>query len=276
MKVRTSAAAVFLYGLLALVALVYLYPLFWLALNSLKSSSGIYADPWGLSGTLSLDNYAKAFGPGRILTYFGNSALICSLTLAFVVVLSTPAAYAIARMKWRLSKAVMALFLVGIMVPAHATLIPLFMGFAATGLLGTAAALLLPYVAFALPTSIFILSGFFASVPSELEEAAVLDGAGLVRTFLLIVAPLTTAAIATISIFAFLSSWNELLFAVVFLSDPATMTLPVGLLTFKGQYMTDWGALLAAIVVSIVPSLVVYGLLSDRIISGMTAGAVKG
>jgi len=155
-------------------------------------------------------------------------------------------------------------------------LIPLFLMFNKVRLTNNYLALILPYVAFALPTSVFILTGFMSTIPGEVEEAFIIDGGSMAGVFWKVIFPLSKSAIATISIFNFVSMWNELMFALIFMSDPAKMTLPVSLTRFKGQYSTNWTVQLAAIVIMVIPSVLVYLFLSDRIIESMTIGAVKG
>ena len=170
----------------------------------------------------------------------------------------------------------MGVFLIGVMIPIHSTLIPLFMAFNKIKLLNSYISLILPYVAFALPTSIFILGGFMATFPREIEEAAVIDGCSMKGVFWRIIFPLSKSSIATISIFNFVNAWNELMFALIFMSEDRKMTLPVSLTRFKGQYSTSWTIQLAAVVIMVLPSLITYFFLNDRIIKSLTIGAVKG
>lgn len=137
-------------------------------------------------------------------------------------------------------------------------------------------ALILPYVAFALPTSIFILTGFMSTISKEIEEAIIIDGGSMAVVFWKIIFPLSKSSIATISIYNFVSMWNELMFALIFMSNPNKLTLPVSLTRFKGQYSTNWTIQLAAIVIMVVPTIIAYLFLSDKIIESMTAGAIKG
>jgi raffinose/stachyose/melibiose transport system permease protein len=186
------------------------------------------------------------------------------------------AAFGLTRLKWKLSSPTLSLILLGVMIPIHSTLIPLFTMFNKWGITNRYIALILPYVAFALPTSIFILSGFMSTFPKEIEEAVVIDGCGMAGVFWKIIFPMSKTPIATISIYNFVSMWNELMFALIFLSDPDKTTLPVSLTRFRGQYSTNWTVQLAAVVIMVIPSIVVYMFLNDRIIESMTIGSVKG
>jgi len=265
-----------LFAVLAIVSLTYLYPLLWLIINSLKTDDELFANPWSIIPSFQLSNYSTAWISGKVGISFFNSVLVSLISVAVTIVVASMAAFALKRFKWKYSGLVLGLFLIGIMIPIHSTLIPLFMVFNRVGLLNRYISLVLPYVAFALPTSIFILSGFMASFPKEIEEAAIMDGCAMRGVFWKIIFPLSKTPIATISIFNFVNAWNELMFALIFMSDENKMTLPVSLTRFKGQYSTNWTIQLAAVVIMVVPSLVTYFFLNDKIIKSLTVGAVKG
>jgi raffinose/stachyose/melibiose transport system permease protein len=162
------------------------------------------------------------------------------------------------------------------MVPIHAVLLPVFIMLRNMKMLNSYQALILPYIAFALPMAIFILVGFFQSLPKELEESAFLDGCSIYGTFFKIILPLVKPAIATVSIFTFLSTWNEMVFAITFISKNEFKTLTVGILQMVGQYSTDWGSMGAGLVIATLPTILVYMIFSNQVESSMTAGAVKG
>jgi len=179
-------------------------------------------------------------------------------------------------MKLRSNRFVKTYFSLGMMIPLHAVLLPVFIILRDLKMLSTYQALIIPYVAFALPLAIYVLSNFFASLPIELEESACLDGCGLFRAFVQIILPLITPAIATVSIFTFLSTWNEMMFAITYVSKNQFRTLTVGIMQMVGQYTTNWGGLAAGLVVATIPTILMYLLMSNQIESGMVAGAVKG
>lgn len=263
-------------ALLSLVSVTYLYPLLWLIINSLKTDTEMFTDPWSVVPSFQFINYATAWVSGKIGTSFFNSVMVSLISVGLTIVVASMAAFALKRFKWKLSGFVMGVFLIGVMIPIHSTLIPLFMAFNKIKLLNSYISLILPYVAFALPTSIFILGGFMATFPREIEEAAVIDGCSMKGVFWRIIFPLSKSSIATISIFNFVNAWNELMFALIFMSEDRKMTLPVSLTRFKGQYSTSWTIQLAAVVIMVLPSLITYFFLNDRIIKSLTIGAVKG
>lgn len=275
-KKSIPAGRTALYMLLALLSLTYLYPLIWLVINSLKDDAGLFANPWSVNLPFRFGNYVTAWTAGKIGVSFLNSSLVALVSVVVTIFASSMAAFSFKRLKWKLSGLVLGLFLLGVMIPIHSTLIPLFIAFNKLRLINQYIALILPYAAFALPTAIFILTGFMGSFPREIEEAAIIDGCSMKGVFWRMIFPLSKSAIATIAIFTFVSCWNELMFALILMSDPLKMTLPVSLTRFKGQYSTNWSVQLAATVIMIIPSVLVYVFLNDKIIKSMTVGAVKG
>lgn len=273
---KVSLSRILVYIFFSIISLTYLYPLIWLLINSLKSDKELFNNPWSINIAFKFSNYVTAWTAGNIGTSFLNSTLVALISVTVTILASSMAAFAIKRFKWQYSGLVMGLFLIGVMIPIHSTLIPLFMIFNKIKLINNYLSLILPYVAFALPTSIFILGGFMASFPREIEEAAVMDGSKMSGVFWKIIFPLSKTPIVTISIFNFVNSWNELMFAMIFMPDSNRMTLPVSLTRFRGQYSTNWSIQLAAIVIMVVPGLIAYIFLNDKIIKSLTVGAVKG
>lgn len=264
--------------ILILVAVVQLFPYFWLILFSLKSNTEIF-DPekiLSLPEVWHFENYSMALQGGSIVRYFFNSVLYSVVTVVASGLLAAMAAYGLTRMEWKLKGVVAAIFTLGIMMPVQATLLPLFQVLDATGLRNGYLGLMIPYIVFAIPMSIMVLSSFYRSVPRELEEAACIDGCGIFRTFFSIILPIIRPALATASIFAFMNTWNELLFANTFVDDEAYRTLPVGIMTFVGEHSTNWGLIGAGLVIATIPIVIIYFILSRQIQTSMTVGAVKG
>ena len=264
--------------ILILVAVVQLFPFFWLILFSLKSNTESF-DPekiLSLPEVWHCENYSMALQGGSIVRYFFNSVLYSVVTVVASGLLAAMAAYGLTRMEWKLKGVVAAIFTLGIMMPVQATLLPLFQVLDATGLRNGYLGLMIPYIVFAIPMSIMVLSSFYRSVPRELEEAACIDGCGIFRTFFSIILPIIRPALATASIFAFMNTWNELLFANTFVDDEAYRTLPVGIMTFVGEHSTNWGLIGAGLVIATIPIVIIYFILSRQIQTSMTVGAVKG
>lgn len=264
------------YVLLIIFAIMCLYPLLWLFLASFKTNQELYFNTWGLPESWQLSNYVNAIIKGRILQYFGNSVIIAVSAVVVTVILSTMASYAIARMHWKLSKAVYGTFLIGMMVPVYGLIIPLFSIFKTMGLLNNHLAVIIPQIALGFPMAIFIICGFMQSIPRELEEAAIIDGCSIFQCFVKIILPIAKPSIVTVAVVQFINVWNDLLLPRIFLTDSDKMTLPVGLTNFQAMYSTDYVGMIAAVIITIIPSIVVYIILHKQIMEGMVAGAVKG
>ncbi len=264
--------------LLVAFAVIQVYPFLWLVLFSFKSNSEIFGgNIAGLPESWLWMNYQDAFFGGKVGLYLFNSVVVTAITILITLFTACMAAYGIARMRWKLSRPVMVLFLLGMMIPLHATLLPLFLIFSKINLLNTYWCLVLPYVGFGLPIAIFILVGFMKNIPLAMEESAFIDGASVYRSFFLIIMPIVKPAMATVAIFTFLGSWNELMFAITFISKQQMRTLTVGLQSMVGQYATQWGPIGAGLVIGTIPTIIIYSIISKQVQNSLTtAGAVKG
>jgi raffinose/stachyose/melibiose transport system permease protein len=264
--------------LIVLFVLVEIYPVFWILMSSMKSTqefaiSASYALPQGFHW----QNYVEAWNRGRMNIYFKNSAIVTIISLLFIVGFSTTSAFALTKMRWKLRDKAMKFFLSGIMIPNAVVLIPLYTIYRSVGLLNNYMSLILTYITFGLPLSIFLLRGYLTALPDDMMEAAVIDGANIYQIFLRIVLPLMKTGIVTVLVIQFYFRWNDLAFAMTFISDSMMKTVQTGLLYFSDQYGNkDWGAIFACISISVTPTLVLYIVLNKLVIEGMTAGAVKG
>ena len=221
-------------------------------------------------------NYADALSKGNILNFFKNSFIVTFLTIAVVAVAALMASYALTRLVWKGRKSLNNLFMLGLTMPIHAALLPVFLILQKMHLLNTYASLIIPYSAFALAMAIMICNSFIINIPSELEDAACIDGCGTFGIFFRIILPLMKPALSTIAIFTFLQAWNELMFATVFISDSQHRTLTVGIQTLAGTYTTNWGPIGAALAVATFPTIIVYLFMSQKIQQSLVVGAVKG
>ena len=264
------------YAALSIFAVMCLYPLVWLFLASFKTNQELYFNTWGLPESWSLTNYINAIVKGGVIRYFGNSVIIAVSSVLVTVILATMVSYAIARMKWKLSKAVYGIFILGMTVPIYGLIIPLFSIFKTLGLLNTHLAVIIPQIALGFPMAVFIICGFMRSIPGELEEAAIIDGCSVYRCFGSVVLPIARSSIVTVAGVQFINVWNDLLLPRIFLTDSDKMTLPVGLTNFQAMYSTDYVGMIAAVIITIIPSIIVYILLHRQIMEGMVSGAVKG
>lgn len=265
-----------IYTVLLLGAVVYVYPLLWLLINSLKSTPEIFSNPWGLPKEWVWSNYLQAWTTGKTSYFLKNSAIVTGVTLTVVLVLSSMAGFALTKLKWKASKTTMVYFLLGMMVPIHATLIPLFVYFSKIGLINSQWGLIMIYIAFGLPTAILVMSGFLRGIPNELLEASVIDGSSIYGAFWRIILPVSKSALMTVLILSFVHIWNELLVALVFISDDRKLTLPVGLTRFSDQYTTDYAPMFAAVLIATIPTVFLFSIFNKRVMAGMAEGAIKG
>ncbi len=276
LSAKEKVILVLKYIALGLFTILCLYPLVWLFLSSFKTNSELYSNPWGLPESFSLANYVQAITEGHILQYFGNSVIIAVSAVLVSVILSSMVSYAVTRMQWKLSKLTLRIFMLGMMIPVYAMVVPLFSMFNKMGLLNTHLAVIIPHIAISFPMAIFIMTGFMGSLPKELEEAAVMDGCNIYQIFFKIIMPISKSSIVTVAVVTFINVWNDLLLPQIFLTDASKMTLPVGLTEFQGRYATNYVAEIAAVIITIIPSIIVYIWLHKHIMEGMVAGAVKG
>jgi raffinose/stachyose/melibiose transport system permease protein len=264
------------YVVLVITAVVTLYPLLWVLLNSFKTNTDLFTSPWGIPREWHPENYRNAWTTARINVYFFNSVIVSATSLFFSLLLSTTVSFAITRLKFKLSAVVFWVFTVGMMIPVHATLIPIFLMFSRIRLTNSLYSLIVPYTAFSLPIAVMIFTGFFKTFPKELEEAAVIDGSTIKGMFLRITLPMCKPCIATVAIYNFLGMWNELNYALVLIRSRSKMTLPIGMTGFKEQFTTDYAGMFAAVIITIIPTIIVYIVFNKQIIEGMTIGALKG
>ena len=264
--------------LIALLVVVEVAPLLWLLLRSVKTQSEFVNDPaWSLPAKWDFQNYADAWSTGHVGLYVRNSIVATVPSLALIIVFGTAAGFALEVMIWRGRHQVLLVFLLGIMVPSQMILLPLFRVYFQSGLSGTMWPLIITYTAVGLPLTVFMMATYFRAVPREMFEAATLDGANMLTAFWRIGFPVVRNAVFTVALVQFFFIWNDLLVSLTFTTDDDLRTIQVGLLNFTGQYgETAYGPLFAAISINVVGALVLYLLINQRIIRGLTAGAVKG
>lgn len=274
---KIKMSNVILQAVLIAFAVIQLYPLLFLLFFSLKDNNEIYSgNVMGFPQQLRWSNYKNALINANVGLYLFNSILVTAIVIVVSGILACMVSYAIARMHVKVNRLVKTCFSLGLMIPLHAVLLPVFIMLRNLKMLDTYQAIIVPYIAFALPMAIFFMIGFFESLPRELEESAFLDGCGIFRTFFLVMLPLVKPALATISVFTFLSTWNEMMFAITFINSEKYRTLTVGIMQMVGKYTTDWGTMGAGLVVATLPTIIIYLLLSKQVQSGMVSGAVKG
>ncbi|MDO7266561.1 carbohydrate ABC transporter permease [Shouchella clausii] len=265
-------------GLVGVFLLITVYPVIWLLLSSLKEPSEFMTNSMNaLPEGFYLGNYVEAWKTGNMGIYFRNSIFVTFPALIGIILFGSMAAFAIEKLRWKLKNVVMLLFLAGIMIPVQIVLLPLFQIYFNINLLNSLFGLGLVYLVFGLPLTIFLFASYFKSMPNELMEAAVVDGASIYQIFFTLAFPLLKNAIVTVALVQFFFVWNDLIFAMSFIRDTDLRTIQTGLMGFAGEYgQREWGPTFASIALAVVPILLLYTFLNKLVMKGMTSGAVKG
>ncbi|MFE0756781.1 carbohydrate ABC transporter permease [Inquilinus sp. NPDC058860] len=254
-----------------------MFPVLWALLTSLKPESDIVtATIQYIPARVTFENYVAIWTRSNFPTLIVNSAVVTLTTVAICVVIGTLASYAVARYRFRGRRELMLFYLVVRMFPAVMIIVPLFILMRSVGLLDSRLGLALAYTTFLLPVFIWMMKGFFDAVPSELEDAARIDGASRIGAMLRIVLPLVAGGLVATAVFVAIGAWNEFLFALMLTTSTGSRTWPVGLQLMVGEFQLPWGALSAGGIISIVPVVVLFAIVQRAMVRGLTAGAVKG
>lgn len=261
-------------GLLWVLTAIAIYPLIWLLLNSLKSMDELFDRSWALPTTWRWGNYLQAWDVG-LGHYIVNSLFVTSVSVASIVLIGAAAAYALTVFNFPGKKLVYAFLIGGIIVPPEVTLFPLFRILFVLRLYDTYLAMILPYIAFGLSFSTFLIRAHMVLIPSELHEAAVVDGAGFWRIFWKIYLPISRPALAAVAMIMVMRVWNEFTFALTFIESDSLRTLTIGISTFGDALRVDWAVLMAGLVISIMPVMLTFLLVQRQFIAGLTQGAIK-
>lgn len=252
--------------------------LVWVAMTSLRPSNDILRHPFGLPTSPKLGNYGKAFSDGGFGQAAFNSLINATVSSALAIALAAPCAYVLARRRSRVSSTLTMTFAMGLGVPGQVLIVPMFVGLAKANLVDTHTGLIIVYTGLAMPFTVYLLTGFFAGVPAVLEEAAVIDGANAVRTFLQVIVPIARGGLITAFLLQFIGAWNETLFALVLTHSQDKITLPVALNDFIATQQLnglDYGTMFAGICIILAPMIALFSWLGTRIIQGMTVGIGK-
>ncbi|MFT4285041.1 MAG: carbohydrate ABC transporter permease [Protaetiibacter sp.] len=270
----SATARIVRWTVLIVFTAITLLPLLWLVLSSFKTNAELFSDPFGLPAEWSFDNYAKAFAAHPLPVYLGNSLLAAGLSALLIIVASALASYALLH-RFRLSKVTFGFLMFGILLPVNALMTPIFFIVNMLGLYNSVLGLALVYAGLFFPLGFLIVKTYMDTTPPEILEAARIDGAGFHTIFARIVMPLTAPGAVTAGIFLLITAFNELLFASILTEDQSAQTIQVGVRYFLATYSADYPLAFAATVISIAPTVVIYIILSDRIVAAMTAGSLK-
>lgn len=255
---------------------VALLPLLWLVLNSFKTNLEIQSSPFSLPARPGFENYANAVAMADLPRLFLNSVIVAVGTVFLNLIASSMAGFVLAREVWKGRETVRTILEAGVLVPILAFMVPYFILVTRFGLYDKLFTLVLVYAAINVPVSIFLVTSFMRAIPKEMEEAAIIDGCSFVQRFSKVILPLSRSGLVTAGTFCFIYAWNEFLMAMLLTSSISARTIQLGIRFFTSQFITDYAGMFAAIVLSILPSILAYVFLHNKIIAGLTAGAVKG
>ncbi|WP_313583874.1 carbohydrate ABC transporter permease [Lacrimispora sp.] len=272
---KSKLGKIIMYLYLLVMTVVFAMPMVFTLLSSVKTKLEIFSDPFALPKVPQFVNYIVAWKEANMSRYFINSILQAGATVIILAIMASMAAYVLSRFDFRGNKFLLLFFTIGMMVPMHTVLVPVAYIIGALNLKNNILALILIYVSFSLPFSILVMTNFMKGVNRSLEEAAVIDGATYFQVYRLVILPLCIPALSTISIFNFLSAWNNILFPLLFINDKKLKPISLGLLNFNGERGSDYGPLMAAIVITVALPLILYLLFQEKVEGGLAAGAVK-
>ena len=273
---KQKAARVFSYLFMALCVLVALFPIVWVVLSSFKTNREILSNGLQLPSTFSFSGYKQALEMAPILKFFVNSLIVSFASTALNVFILAMAGYVFAKKKFRFKNLIFGILSLSMVIPSTALMSPVYTVITKLHLYDTKMALILVYTALNMPISLMILRSAFAAIPTELEEAAYIDGAGFFRTFWQVMMPCAKGGLASAAVLAFLGSWNECTFALLLTSSTSTRTLPLSLSYFTSQFSFNYTAMFAAITIAVLPSIIVFSIFQEQVCSSLTAGSVKG
>ena len=264
------------YIFMAVCLIVALFPIVWVIMSSFKSNKEIMANGLALPTSFAFTGYQEALKIAPILKFFGNSVIITCCSTCINVLALAMAGYIFAKKRFRGREVLYAVLSISLMIPMTSVLHPVYLIINKLGLYDTKAALVLVYSALSMPMSLMILRSTFEGIPTSLEEAAYVDGAGFVRTFFQIMLPCAKGGLASAAVLAFLDGWNEFTFALLLTSSDRARTLPLALSYFSSQFSFNYTAMFAAITIAVIPSIVLFAIFQEQVVSSMTAGSVKG
>ncbi|EOT24276.1 multiple sugar transport system permease [Eubacterium sp. 14-2] len=273
-KVKTSTIVI--YTILILWALLTIFPFVWVALNSFKPSAEVLRSSFSLPAPPTMMNYENAFGKLNVLQAYGHSFAISGTVTIGVMILASLMSFALTRYDFKGKQFVRSLIVASLMFPVFATIIPVFKMMVQWGLLSKNIAVILPQIAGNLSFATIVMTGFMQSIPLEMEEAAYMEGANVFQVFTRIIVPLCRPSLATVAIFSFLWSYNDLFVQKIMIRDSTKYPISSLLEEISSQYGTDFGLMAASVTIIVIPVMIVYILLQKNIIKGLTAGAVKG
>ncbi|WP_391203069.1 carbohydrate ABC transporter permease [Psychrobacillus sp. L4] len=275
MLLKDRIFSLFVFVWFIIYSLAIIFPMIWLGFSGLKSNRDFFLNTWSLPKEWLWGNYKAAWDAG-VGQFFLNSVLVTTISVLVVLLFGSMAAYGLSRFRFKGQSVLLIIILSGLMLAPQVSLIPLYKLLQALGLYNTYGALILPYVAFQLPFSIFLMRSYFLSIPGELEESAIIDGCNSWKVYWHIILPMGKPIIASCALLTGMNVWNEFMFALVFVEDSALRTIPVGLMNLRSQLGTNFGIQLAGLAISAFPMIILYIIFQKQFVRGISAGGVKG
>jgi raffinose/stachyose/melibiose transport system permease protein len=260
---------------LIIYAILIIYPLLWMLLSGFKDNQGLFLDTWALPKTWIWQNYVDAWNQG-IGRYFVNSVIVTVSSVILTLIISSCAAFALARFEFRGQNILLILIIGGLMLSPQVSLVSLFKFLQKLGIYNTYLALIIPYVAYRIPFTTFLIRSYMLSLPREVEDSAYIDGCTSLQVFAKIIMPMSKPILATGALLAAMSCWNEFMFALVFIESDKYKTIPVGLMNLRGSLSTDWTILMAGLTLSVLPMIIIFLVFQKQLVRGITSGGVKG
>ncbi|MBN1348718.1 carbohydrate ABC transporter permease [candidate division KSB1 bacterium] len=263
------------YGTITGIGILMFFPMIWMVYSSMKTNREIFEAPWALPSEFHLEHFVQAWNDGNIGIYIWNSLFVGVISVIGILIISSLAAYAFSRLQFKGRDVLFYVFLIGLIIPIQAFLLPLFIFLRDAHLINTRLGLILPYIAWGLPLAIYLLRAYLLTLPHDLEDSAKIDGCSIPGIYYRIVLPLIKPALATVAIISALDVWNEFLMALIFIYDNELKTLPIGLIAFYGQHSIDYKLLFSALSLITIPMIAIYFMFQRYIIEGLTVGALK-
>ena len=276
MPAKRTAAKITINIAVMLFSFSCLFPIVWMIYSSFKTEPEFARNIISLPATFHFDNYKEAVIKGKMGLFFINSLFNSLITIVLTIVIGYSTGYILSRFRFAGRNVIYVIFLAGLIVPIYALLIPIFIEFRGMNLYNRRFTLILPYIAFQLPMTIFLIESYIKGIPRELEEAAVIDGCSFFQSVFRIIFPVCKPILATVTILTFLGTWNEFPLALILLADQKFKTVPIGLTYFTRAYSVDYPQLFAALSIASIPVIIVYLIFNNQIIKGMISGSVKG
>ena len=275
-NIKRATSSFFINIVLIIISIISIYPFFWMIFSSLKTAGEFDKNPVGLPKKLYFENYIHIIKESLMVKFMLNSTIITFISLTLILSIGFVTGYLLSRVKFKGRNILYSYYIIGILVPVHSLLIPIYILTNKIGLVDNIGGVILPYVAFSLPIAVFLIESYLRNIPKEMEEAANIDGASFTRTMFTIILPISKPILVTVAIIQLFYCWNEFIFALVLLNDPNKFTVPLGLTWFKGPYSDNYPMIMSGVITSIIPITILYFILSGNIIKSMAAGAIKG